>query len=116
MESHYFDPTIRLGFNQPRDIMRSVYLVARHARNHISQHNTKRAAAMHSSAVQKAVTSLNMPSMSPTMESGTINKWAVKEGDSFSAGDVLLSIETGDFCVRANCLGKAQFLYQTRPR
>jgi len=28
------------------------------------------------------------------MESGTIGKWKVKEGDKFSAGDVLLSVET----------------------
>lgn len=35
-----------------------------------------------------------MPALSPTMESGTIASWALKEGDEFSAGDVLCSIET----------------------
>ena len=35
-----------------------------------------------------------MPALSPTMELGTITSWALKEGDSFSAGDVLCSIET----------------------
>ena len=35
-----------------------------------------------------------MPALSPTMTEGNIAKWAVKEGDSFSAGDVLLEIET----------------------
>ena len=35
-----------------------------------------------------------MPAMSPTMTEGNIATWKVKEGDSFSAGDVLLEIET----------------------
>ena len=37
---------------------------------------------------------VGMPALSPTMESGTISKWNVKEGDSFSAGDSLAVIET----------------------
>lgn len=35
-----------------------------------------------------------MPAMSPTMTEGNISSWKVKEGDSFSQGDVLLEIET----------------------
>lgn len=35
-----------------------------------------------------------MPALSPTMTEGNIAKWNVKEGDSFSAGDILLEIET----------------------
>ncbi|KAL8659288.1 MAG: hypothetical protein Q9226_000503 [Calogaya cf. arnoldii] len=35
-----------------------------------------------------------MPAMSPTMTEGNIASWRVKEGDSFSTGDVLLEIET----------------------
>ena len=35
-----------------------------------------------------------MPAMSPTMTEGNISSWKVKEGHSFSAGDVLLEIET----------------------
>lgn len=35
-----------------------------------------------------------MPALSPTMTEGKISSWKVKEGDSFSAGDVLLDIET----------------------
>jgi hypothetical protein len=35
-----------------------------------------------------------MPAMSPTMTEGNIASWKVKEGDSFSTGDVLLEIET----------------------
>jgi pyruvate/2-oxoglutarate dehydrogenase complex dihydrolipoamide acyltransferase (E2) component len=35
-----------------------------------------------------------MPSMSPTMTEGGIATWKKKEGESFSAGDILLEIET----------------------
>ncbi|UNI14127.1 Dihydrolipoyllysine-residue acetyltransferase [Purpureocillium takamizusanense] len=35
-----------------------------------------------------------MPALSPTMTEGNIASWKVKEGDRFSAGDVLLEIET----------------------
>ncbi|KAG7086523.1 hypothetical protein E1B28_002475 [Marasmius oreades] len=35
-----------------------------------------------------------MPAMSPTMTEGGITSWKKKEGESFSAGDVLLEIET----------------------
>ncbi|KAJ1657619.1 hypothetical protein IWQ61_003013 [Dispira simplex] len=35
-----------------------------------------------------------MPAMSPTMTEGGISHWGKKEGDSFSAGEVLLEIET----------------------
>ena len=35
-----------------------------------------------------------MPALSPTMDSGTIAGWTLKEGDEFAAGDVLCSIET----------------------
>jgi len=34
------------------------------------------------------------PALSPTMEMGTIAKWELNEGDEFSAGSVLCSIET----------------------
>jgi len=37
---------------------------------------------------------VGMPALSPTMESGTISKWNVAEGESFSAGDSLAVIET----------------------
>ena len=35
-----------------------------------------------------------MPALSPTMESGTLSKWYVKEGDKISAGEILAEIET----------------------
>ena len=38
--------------------------------------------------------SITMPRLSDTMESGTIIKWNVKEGDKVSAGDVIADVET----------------------
>lgn len=35
-----------------------------------------------------------MPSLSPTMNVGTIVKWHKKEGDKIAAGDVLCDIQT----------------------
>ena len=35
-----------------------------------------------------------MPALSPTMTEGNISSWRLKEGDSFTAGDVILEIET----------------------
>jgi pyruvate dehydrogenase E2 component (dihydrolipoamide acetyltransferase) len=37
---------------------------------------------------------LLMIALSPTMEQGTIHKWHVKEGESFSTGDILCDVET----------------------
>ncbi|XP_076802678.1 dihydrolipoyllysine-residue acetyltransferase component of pyruvate dehydrogenase complex, mitochondrial-like [Clavelina lepadiformis] len=39
-------------------------------------------------------TKMLLPALSPTMETGTIVRWEIKEGDSFSAGDLLADIET----------------------
>ncbi|KAJ7581512.1 pyruvate dehydrogenase X component [Mycena floridula] len=49
---------------------------------------------LHQSRPRLAVTNLEMPAMSPTMTEGGIASWKKKEGESFSAGDVLLEIET----------------------
>lgn len=35
-----------------------------------------------------------MPSLSPTMETGTIVKWLKKEGDKIEPGDALADIQT----------------------
>ena len=37
---------------------------------------------------------VNMPSLSPTMEEGTIVKWYKAEGEAIAAGDVLCDIQT----------------------
>ena len=50
--------------------------------------------ALSTSSAQNAISKFAMPAMSPTMTSGGIAAWKVKEGQAFSAGDVLLEIET----------------------
>ncbi|KAF8267824.1 single hybrid motif-containing protein [Lactarius quietus] len=45
-------------------------------------------------SIPRAVTKFEMPAMSPTMTEGGIASWKIREGDSFTAGDVLLEIET----------------------
>lgn len=37
---------------------------------------------------------VGMPALSPTMESGTLAEWNVKEGDFFQAGDSMAKIDT----------------------
>ncbi|EAU88195.1 pyruvate dehydrogenase X component [Coprinopsis cinerea okayama7 len=49
---------------------------------------------LHQSARRYAISNFQMPAMSPTMSEGGIASWKVKEGEAFSAGDVLLEIET----------------------
>ncbi|GAA5988563.1 hypothetical protein JCM10908_003622 [Rhodotorula pacifica] len=49
---------------------------------------------LHASRFVAAQSSFLMPAMSPTMTEGSISEWKVKEGESFAAGDVLLSLET----------------------
>ncbi|KAJ7090363.1 single hybrid motif-containing protein [Mycena belliarum] len=49
---------------------------------------------LHQSHARRAITNLEMPSMSPTMTEGGIVGWKKKDGDAFAAGDVLLEIET----------------------
>jgi len=46
------------------------------------------------SAAVLAAQNFAMPALSPTMTEGNIASWKVKEGDSFSTGDLLLEIET----------------------
>ncbi|KAA1468160.1 pyruvate dehydrogenase [Dentipellis sp. KUC8613] len=49
---------------------------------------------IHVSARRNALSKMGMPAMSPTMTEGGISSWKKAEGESFSAGDVLLEIET----------------------
>ncbi len=39
-------------------------------------------------------TPILMPALSPTMETGTLAKWLVKEGDTVTSGDIIAEIET----------------------
>lgn len=47
---------------------------------------------IHSSARRHALSKFSMPAMSPTMTEGGIAAWKKKEGEPFSAGDVLLEV------------------------
>ncbi|KAF8337941.1 uncharacterized protein EI90DRAFT_3279555 [Cantharellus anzutake] len=49
---------------------------------------------IHLSARRHALSKFSMPAMSPTMTEGGITQWKKQEGESFSAGDVILEIET----------------------
>ncbi|KAL6705897.1 pyridoxine biosynthesis protein [Coniothyrium glycines] len=57
-----------------------------------NRHGSRR--AFHAAQASLAAQNFNMPALSPTMTEGNIATWKIKEGDSFSAGDVLLEIET----------------------
>ncbi|KAH8117454.1 single hybrid motif-containing protein [Phellopilus nigrolimitatus] len=73
----------------------------------VSMHCTRRASSriavtlsasrrrcLHATSSRHAISNLAMPAMSPTMTEGGISQWKLKEGESFSAGDVLLEVET----------------------
>ena len=55
---------------------------------------TDQRAGFRTSAACLAAQNFTMPALSPTMTEGNIASWKLKEGDSFSAGDVILEIET----------------------
>lgn len=50
--------------------------------------------AFHVTRVSNAASIFRMPAMSPTMTEGGIVSWKYKAGDAFTAGDVLLEVET----------------------
>ncbi|KAJ2718635.1 pyridoxine biosynthesis protein [Coemansia sp. Benny D115] len=52
------------------------------------------ASRFHTAAVRSDASPFTMPALSPTMTEGGIARWEKKEGESFSAGDLLLQIET----------------------
>ncbi|KIM67206.1 hypothetical protein SCLCIDRAFT_1210708 [Scleroderma citrinum Foug A] len=52
------------------------------------------ARSLHTSARRHALSRFAMPAMSPTMTEGGIATWKKREGETFTAGDVLLEIET----------------------
>ncbi|EIW66733.1 pyruvate dehydrogenase complex dihydrolipoamide acetyltransferase [Tremella mesenterica] len=52
------------------------------------------ARSFHNSQPRSALTKFSMPAMSPTMTEGGIASWKKKEGETFTAGDVLVEIET----------------------
>lgn len=54
----------------------------------------QQARTFHARSAALAAKIYDMPAMSPTMESGAIIEWNVKEGGSFASGESLLEIET----------------------
>ncbi|QRV97779.1 2-oxoglutarate dehydrogenase E2 component (dihydrolipoamide succinyltransferase) [Ceratobasidium sp. AG-Ba] len=52
------------------------------------------ARGLHVSSRRHALSKFSMPAMSPTMTEGGIASWKKKEGESYTAGDILLEIET----------------------
>ncbi|KAJ2298880.1 hypothetical protein IWW55_004346, partial [Coemansia sp. RSA 2706] len=64
------------------------------ARLAVIRRTARTAARVHTSAVGRAASQFTMPALSPTMTQGGIARWEKKEGESFSAGDLLLQIET----------------------
>ncbi|GAA5825537.1 hypothetical protein JCM5353_002331 [Sporobolomyces roseus] len=49
---------------------------------------------IHQSRINAAITELKLPAMSPTMTEGSVGEYKIKEGEAFSAGDVLMTVET----------------------
>ncbi|MCJ8324250.1 MAG: pyruvate dehydrogenase complex dihydrolipoamide acetyltransferase [Rhizobiales bacterium] len=49
-------------------------------------------------------TPILMPALSPTMESGKLSAWLVKEGDTVSSGDVMCEIETDKATMEVECV------------
>ncbi|KAK7989488.1 mitochondrial pyruvate dehydrogenase protein x component-like protein [Apiospora arundinis] len=67
-------------------------LSARLASRKVTQDVTAR--GFRTSAASLAAQNFTMPALSPTMTEGNIASWKLKEGETFSAGDVILEIET----------------------
>ncbi|EXJ80180.1 hypothetical protein A1O1_08322 [Capronia coronata CBS 617.96] len=72
----------------------SARLLARQLTSQCAHSQPQARRAFSSAASYLAAHNLTMPAMSPTMTEGSIAKWMVKEGESFSTGDVILEIET----------------------
>lgn len=72
----------------------SVRLLARQITSQCSHSQPQARRAFSHTPSSLAAQNFTMPAMSPTMTEGNISSWKVKEGDSFSTGDVLLEIET----------------------
>ncbi|GAA5972177.1 hypothetical protein JCM3765_000376 [Sporobolomyces pararoseus] len=49
---------------------------------------------IHQSRINAAITEFKLPAMSPTMTEGSVGEWKFKEGEAFSASDVLMTVET----------------------
>jgi len=68
-------------------------LLATQSSSRLQLHNKLKCRQLHSTS-SLCVLQLKMPSLSPTMEEGTIVSWLKKEGESLEAGDVICDIQT----------------------
>ena len=55
---------------------------------------------VHQTRINAAITELKLPAMSPTMTEGSIGEYKIKEGEAFSAGDVIMTVETDKGALR----------------
>ena len=55
-------------------------------------------------------TEILMPSLSPTMEEGSLAKWYVSPGDKVKPGDIIADIETDKALMNMRVLRKALLL------
>ena len=58
-----------------------------------------------------------MPSLSPTMTEGILQKWLVKVGDQIKAGDVIAEIETDKATMEVEAVdeGKITHILESKP-
>lgn len=80
---------------------------------HRRAHTPVTCKGLHQTTLRRAITNLEMPAMSPTMTEGGITFWKKKEGESFSAGEVLLEIVRGQ-AVHARLSPLTRFRKRTR--
>ena len=56
-----------------------------------------------------------MPALSPTMTSGTLAKWLVKEGDNVKSGDIIAEIETDKATMELESIDAVSCTHLTLP-
>ncbi|KAJ4469102.1 hypothetical protein C8J55DRAFT_460611 [Lentinula edodes] len=78
----------------PTVLVQRVNSLSRAARGSSVGSSRVRQQSFHESRATQAIM---MPALSPFMTEGTITRWLKKEGEAFSAGDVLLQIESDNY-------------------
>ncbi|KAJ3815411.1 hypothetical protein F5876DRAFT_72051 [Lentinula aff. lateritia] len=78
----------------PTVLVQRVNSLSRAARGSSVGSSRVRQQSFHDSRATQAIM---MPALSPFMTEGTITRWLKKEGEAFSAGDVLLQIESDNY-------------------
>ncbi|KAK5171726.1 pyridoxine biosynthesis protein [Saxophila tyrrhenica] len=94
-------------------VVNTARLSARLASRYAPRQSTRR--RLHVSSRQRAAQNYTMPALSPTMTEGNIATWRVKEGDSYSAGDVILEIETDKATMDVEAQDEGKLFKITQP-